>query len=131
MCIFCKIVAGEIPSYKIYEDKNTFAFLDIKPINPGHVLVVSKKHYQNIEEITEDDLRDLILVVKKIGAILKTKLGVAGYNVYENNDPVAGQAVPHIHFHVIPRTENDGFKYWQGGSYSLGQADDLVRKLSF
>jgi histidine triad (HIT) family protein len=131
MCIFCKIINGEIPSYKIYEDESTFAFLDIKPVNPGHTLIIPKKHYQNLEEISETDLQSLILVVKKIGAKIKQELGVPGYNCYENNDPVAGQVIPHLHFHIIPRLENDGFKYWSGSDYLSGQAEELVRKLSF
>jgi len=86
MCIFCKIIAGEIPSYKVYEDDKIFAFLDIKPVNPGHILVVPKKHYQNMEEVSDNDLQALILVVKKLGAALKNKLGVVAYNIQENND---------------------------------------------
>lgn len=131
MCVFCKIISGEIPSYKIYEDEHSLAFLDIKPVNPGHVLVIPKKHYQNLEEINEADLQALILTVKKIGARIKQELGVPGYNCYENNDPVAGQIIPHLHFHIIPRLENDGFKYWSGSDYLSGQAEELVRKLSF
>lgn len=131
MCVFCKIVTGEIPSYKIYEDDATLAFLDIKPVNPGHVLVIPKKHYQNFEEIDESDLQAVILTVKKVGAIVKNRLGVSGYNVHENNDPIAGQAVPHLHFHIIPRVEGDGFSHWHGSDYLEGQAEEMVRKLSF
>lgn len=131
MCIFCKIIAGEIPSYKIYEDDKTFAFLDIKPINPGHILVVPKNHYQNMEEISDNDLQALILVVKKIGAALKNKLGVIGYNIHENNDLIAGQAVPHLHFHIIPRKEGDGFGHWHGSTYLPDEAEIIVKKLSF
>jgi histidine triad (HIT) family protein len=131
MCVFCKIITGEIPSYKIYEDNDTFAFLDIKPVNPGHVLVVPKKHYQNMEEISDSDLQKIILIVKKIGAALKNKLGVIGYNINENNDLIAGQAVPHLHFHVIPRREEDGLKHWPGSAYLPGQAEDIIEKLSF
>jgi Diadenosine tetraphosphate (Ap4A) hydrolase and other HIT family hydrolases len=131
MCIFCKIIAGEIPSYKIYEDDNAFAFLDIKPVNPGHVLVIPKKHYQNMEEIPDSDLQALILVVKKIGAALKNKLGVIGYNIHENNDLIAGQAVPHLHFHIIPRIETDCLSHWPGSPYLPGQAEDIIKKLSF
>ncbi|MEI6597253.1 MAG: HIT family protein, partial [bacterium] len=102
-CIFCKIITGEIPSYKVYEDEQILAFLDINPVNHGHTLVVPKKHFVNIEETDEQVLYLIIKIVKKIGASLKKNLGVAGYNVLENNDPVAGQIVPHLHFHIIPR----------------------------
>ena len=84
-CIFCKIVAGELPSYKVYEDDKVLAFLDIKPVNPGHTLVVSKAHYQNLEEIPEDELIAITIVIKKLGKLLKDKLAIEGYNVCENN----------------------------------------------
>ena len=129
MCIFCKIISGEIPSNKIYEDENVLAFLDIYPNNPGHTLVISKKHHQNLEEIPEDDLKILIIAVKKIGHLLKLKLGVAGYNVCANNDPVAGQVVPHFHFHVIPRQAGDGHALWRHREYQPGEAEEIVKKL--
>lgn len=131
MCIFCKIIAGEIPSYKVYEDDKIFAFLDIKPVNPGHILVVPKKHYQNMEEVSDNDLQALVLVVKKLGAALKNKLGVVAYNIHENNDLIAGQVVPHLHFHIIPRKEGDGFSHWHGSSYLPDEAENIVKKLSF
>lgn len=131
MCIFCKIIAGEIPSYKVYEDDKIFAFLDIKPVNPGHILVIPKKHYQNMEEVSDNDLQALILVVKKLGAALKNKLGVVAYNIHENNDLIAGQAVPHLHFHIIPRKEDDGFSHWHGSAYLPDEAENIVKKLSF
>ena len=119
MCIFCKIVAGEIPSYKVYEDKQTLAFLDVAPVSPGHTLVITKKHYANLEEIPEDELEALIRAVKKIGQAIKEGLAAAGYNAQINNDPVAGRVISHIHFHIIPRSENDGLKLWPQSKYSL------------
>ena len=107
MCIFCQIINGEIPSYKVYEDDKVLAFLDIQPVSPGHTLVVSKKHYADLGEISEDDLLALISAVKKIGQQIKVKLGAAGYNVTNNNGVAAGQTVPHIHFHIIPRSDHD------------------------
>lgn len=110
MCIFCKIINKEIPAEQVYEDEKTLAFLDIKPVHPGHTLVIPKKHAANLEEIDVDDLQALIFIVKKIGKMLKDKLGVPGYNVVVNNDPVAGQEVPHLHFHIIPRHFDDNLK---------------------
>jgi len=130
MCIFCQIVSGEIPSYKVYEDEKILAFLDIKPLSLGHTLVITKKHYQNIEEINEEDLSALILAVKKIGHLLKTKLGVEGYNVSTNNDPVAGQEIPHIHFHIIPRSENDGHKPWERCACTDKELTEIIAKLN-
>lgn len=129
MCIFCKIIAKEIPSHQVYEDEKALVFLDIKPVNPGHLLVIPKKHYQNFEEISETDLQDLILVVKKMGARLKEKLGVAGYNITVNNDPVSGQAVPHLHIHLIPRHQGDGHVEWPQSSYAPGEVERIVERL--
>lgn len=129
MCIFCKIIAGEIPFYKVYEDDRTLAFLDIKPVNPGHTLVVPKKHYENMEAVPAEDLTALILAVKKVGRLLKEKLGVAGYNLGVNNDPLSGQIVPHLHFHVMPRREGDGLQLWPQEDYAPGEAEEIIRRL--
>jgi len=130
MCIFCKIINQEITCDRVYEDEKTLAFLDIRPVNPGHTLVIPKRHYQNLEEISPEDLKDLILTVKKVGAILKEKLGAPGYNVCENNDPVAGQDIPHIHFHVIPRQTNDSLRPWPQKEYAAGEAEEILKKLT-
>jgi len=129
MCIFCKIISGEIPCHKVYEDEKTLVFLDIKPSNPGHLLVVPKTHYLNIEEISEEDFCALMLTVKKMGKLLKDKLAAPGYNVTENNDPIAGQVVPHLHFHLIPRHEGDGHIQWFQGEYKAGEAEEIIKKL--
>ena len=128
-CIFCKISAGEIPSYKVYEDENTLAFLDINPVSTGHILVVSKKHFANFEEADEETLCQVIKTVKKIGLSLKKNLAVPGYNVAVNNDPAAGQAVPHLHFHVIPRLLDDGLKPWPPKKYQENQAEEVLNKI--
>lgn len=128
-CVFCKIIEGKIKSYKVYEDGSALAFLDINPVNPGHTLVVSKKHYANLEEIPEDELCRLISAVKKVGLAVKKGMGVAGYNLTENNDPVAGQIIPHIHFHIIPRVEGDGLKLWPQGKYEEGKAEETMDKI--
>lgn len=129
MCVFCKIISGEIPSCKVFEDDKTLAFLDIKPVHPGHTLVIPKKHFQNLEEINPQDLADLIQVVKKIGGLLKDKLQIEGYIVISNNDAVAGQVVPHLHFHVIPRRSGDGLPLWSGHDYQDGEAESILEKL--
>ncbi|WP_221288086.1 HIT family protein [Stygiolobus caldivivus] len=108
-CVFCKIVKGELKSQKVYEDENVIAFLDINPIHKGHTLVISKKHYDNIYEIPEEELEKLIVVVKKVAIAIK-KLGADGVNIVQNNDEAAGQRVFHIHFHVVPRYHGDKIK---------------------
>jgi len=129
MCVFCQIINNELPSYTIYEDEKTLAFLDIAPVNAGHALVVPKAHYENMEAIPEEELAAVIKTVKKIGLMLKNKLGAAGYNLSENNDPLAGQVVPHLHFHVIPRREEDGLKLWPQRQYRSGEAEEILKRL--
>lgn len=106
-CIFCKIVKGDIPSKKVYEDKDTVAFLDINPANPGHTLVVPKKHSEDITKSEDDDIAKAMHVVKDITAKLKERMNAIGVNVLQNNGKAAGQLVAHTHFHVIPRYPND------------------------
>ena len=100
-CIFCKIINGEIPSYKVYEDDMVLAFLDINPYNPGHTLIVPKKHTLDIESISDDELTHIILVARKIGKLLTEKLNCPGYTLVQNNGFV--QEVKHFHLHVIPK----------------------------
>src|SRR3989338_5273816 len=128
-CVFCKIISGELPSHKVYEDEFILAFLDVNPVNPGHTLVVPKKHVANFEEADEEILSRMIKIAKKIGASLKKNLGVAGYNLQVNNDPAAGQIVPHLHFHLVPRLENDQLKLWPQRRYKDGEADEVLRKI--
>ncbi len=128
-CIFCKIVSEDLPSHKLYEDDDVLAFLDIAPVHPGHILVIPKKHFKNIEEVPEDILCNLIKVVKKLGLALKNGMGYEAYNIGENNDPLAGQIVPHLHFHVIPRKENDGLQLWPQKEYAEGEAQEVIEKI--
>lgn len=128
-CIFCKIIAGEISSYKIYEDDFVLSFLDIAPINPGHTLVIPKKHIANMEDVDEKTLCQIMKVVKKIGEAIKNGLGVAGYNIFENNDPVAGQIVPHLHFHIVPRVEDDNLSTWPQRKYIEDEAEKVLAKI--
>lgn len=128
-CIFCKIIKGEIPSYKVYEDEHTLAFLDINPVNPGHTLVVPKKHYANIEEADEETLGQIIKTVKRVGLSLKKNLAAPGYNAQVNNDPAAGQVVLHLHFHLTPRLKNDGLELWPQKKYALGEAETVLNKI--
>ncbi|MFH1667736.1 MAG: HIT family protein [Candidatus Komeilibacteria bacterium] len=129
-CLFCKIKQGEIPCHQVYENDDILAFLDIAPCNPGHTLVIPKEHYINIEEVPEELLGKVIIGVKKVGAMIKNKLGVEGYTVQVNNDPVAGQVIPHLHFHIIPRHKNDGHKLWRQGKYLAGEAEEIIKKLN-
>lgn len=102
-CLFCKIAQHEIPSTVVYEDENTIAFLDIRPNDPGHTLVVPKLHSENIYTISDESLCETISIAKKIAGAIKKGLGASGINITMNNEPAAGQIIFHSHFHIIPR----------------------------
>lgn len=102
-CVFCAIEAGEIPSFKIYEDGQVLAFLDINPFSKGHTLVIPKVHCEGLLDADEDVLAALVLRVKKVAGRLKAALGCDGFNILQNNGEAAGQTVKHIHFHIVPR----------------------------
>ncbi|MGQ4873792.1 MAG: HIT family protein [Promethearchaeia archaeon] len=106
-CIFCKIIDKEIPAKIIFENDKIVAFLDIFPISKGHTIVVTKKHFQNLEDIPENDLCELIKIVKRLAIEIRRKLNIEGYNLLQNNFEAAGQVINHIHFHIIPRNKND------------------------
>ena len=104
-CIFCKIVKGEIPSFKVYEDDRIFAFVDINPITEGHTLIIPKAHAENLWEISEEDITAIHRTSKKIAAALKEVLGPVGIAVLQLNGKVVNQVVMHYHLHLIPKAE--------------------------
>jgi len=105
-CLFCRIVAGEIPSARVYEDADAIAFLDIAPFKRGHTLVVSKRHVPNALA-DADVLATLAPAVTAVGALLTERLGADGMNILTNVNEVAGQSVFHLHVHLIPRYADD------------------------
>lgn len=107
-CIFCKIIAGEIPSAVVYEDDDFRAILDVNPASRGHVIILPKNHAANIFELSEEDASKVFVVAKKIAEALKKTYSCDGVNILQNNGEAAGQTVFHLHVHVIPRFENDG-----------------------
>jgi len=122
-CIFCKIAKGEIPSFKIYEDKDIFAFLDIKPFSKGHCLVIPKKHFENIFDIDENTLKKVIVVSKKMSEKIKETLSADGIRLSQSNGKTAGQEIMHFHFHIIPRYENDNIPMHPAATPHLLKAD--------
>lgn len=130
-CVFCRIVKGELPSTKVYEDKDTIAFLDIGPVVKGHTLVVPKKHHDPLMNTPAEILRNLITVVQMVAIAQTRGLGADGINVTQANGPLAGQEVPHIHFHVIPRFKNDAHSWnWKAGKYDSPQEmQDMAGKI--
>ncbi len=105
MCIFCKIAKGEIPCYKIYEDNDFLAFLDLSQATKGHTLIIPKKHYDNIFSL--DEKIDIMLPVVTVAKALKKSLKIDNINMINNNGPLAGQTINHFHIHLIPRYDND------------------------
>ncbi len=129
MCIICKIVNKEIPAKIILENDLVLAFLDNKPVNPGHSLVVSKKHFPTIEEMPEKDLISVILMIKEVAKRIKDNLKIEGYNLLLNNDKIAGQEIAHLHFHIIPRLEDDDLEQWPQKEYKGNEAEEILAKL--
>lgn len=113
-CVFCKIRDGQIPSFKIYEDARTLAFMDINPVNEGHCLVATKAHAATLFDTAVEDLQAAVATAKKVAEALKATLNPDGLNVLQANGKAAFQSVPHFHLHLIPRWEGDGKGFdWQ------------------
>lgn len=131
--IFSKIIAGEIPSYKVYEDEHVLAFLDISQVTKGHTLVIPKKAATNIFEIDEENMTHLAKALPRVAKAIKQAFNPLGLNILQNNDAYAGQSVFHIHFHLIPRyDEQDGFNlHWQpqGEHYTPQQMSEISQKI--
>ncbi|MDP3902196.1 MAG: HIT family protein [bacterium] len=128
-CIFCKIVKKEIPADIIYEDDDFLAFLDINPVNPGHSLLIPKKHYQNLYYLPDNVLTGVASLIKKISIAAKQGMRADGVNIIMNAEAAAGQIVPHAHFHILPRFKNDGYKHWQGQSSSAEQMKEAAERI--
>ena len=108
--IFCKIIDGEVPCHKVYEDDDVLAFLDISQVTKGHTLVISKKHYDNFLTIPQEEMHRVMDVAQRIGQVSVKYLGAKGVNILTNCYEAAGQTVMHFHVHVIPRYDgNEGF----------------------
>ncbi|MBK9119723.1 MAG: HIT family protein [Phycisphaerales bacterium] len=114
MSIFTKIVAGEIACHRVYEDEHVLAFLDIRPLADGHTLVIPKRSVERLDQLTEDEAAALGRALLRVARRVVTVVGATDYNLLQNNGACAGQEVPHVHFHIIPRHRGDGLGYrWQ------------------
>jgi len=125
-CIFCKIINKGIPSHIIYEDKELLCFLDINPVNHGHILLIPKKHYEMMDDVPDDLLSNLFITTKKLMVILKKAMN-AEYVILS----VVGIDVPHFHIHLIPRFKKDGLaNFWPTKKYSSEQeAKEIAEKI--
>lgn len=125
-CVFCKIANGEMPAAKLLEDKKVVSFLDINPVNHGHILVMPKKHYETIMDIPGRELAKVMEMVPALAKAVTEVTNADGLNIFQTNKPCAGQTIPHVHFHIIPRHKNDGFHFgWRQGRYNEGEVDRL------
>lgn len=116
-CLFCKISSKQITANIVYEDENNMAFLDINPTNYGHTLVMPKQHYETFVQTPDEILQKTIIAVKKIAQAILKLPNIDGVNIMVNNGKTAGQVIPHLHFHIIPRLETDELQHWKGEAY--------------
>jgi len=129
-CVFCKMVAGEIPVTRVYEDEAVLAFLDIGPLSDGHTLVVPKRHCTRIDTCEPDVLADVGARLGRIAQAIATAMEADGYNVLSNNGSAAGQVVDHVHFHIIPRRTGDKvFTEWPSHKVEQGQIEEIAARI--
>ena len=128
-CVFCKIVKGELPSLKVYEDENTMVFMDIAKDVDGHMVAIPKKHVKSILDCDEETLQQLMLAVKKVSCHCVEKCGYDGVNLLNASDESAGQSVPHFHIHIIPRKKDDGLDAWPKFDGAKHKIEEIHKKL--
>ncbi len=134
-CIFCKIIAGEIPSAKVFEDENVLAFLDVKPEAKGHTLVIPKKHAENIFDIDEDSLKQVFSACQPLARKLKSAMKADGISLRQSNGAAAGQLIMHLHVHLIPRFDSDGLMmhgehHVNGQQPSFEELQELAKRIN-
>lgn len=129
-CIFCRIIAGEVPSFCVYADDTLYAFLDINPLAPGHCLLVPRAHYVSLDQCPEAVLTALTGRIAPIAQAVVRATSAQGYNVLNNNGRAAGQLIDHLHFHIIPRRANDAaISHRTPLQYEPGQAEQLTDRI--
>jgi histidine triad (HIT) family protein len=129
-CTFCKIIEQQLPSYRVYEDDNTVAFLDKAPVTRGHTLVVPRRHAENIWALSEEDACAVMQSVHRVAHVLRERLSPLGLNVTQANGSAAWQDVFHYHVHLIPRYGDDGFTPpWRSNSPSKAELSSVQQQL--
>ena len=131
-CLFCKIIAGEIPCFKLFENDETLAFMDINPANEGHALVIPKEHSRDVHAVSDAAITATVTTAKKIAAAIDKTLNPDGLNLLQCNGPAAAQSVFHFHMHVLPRREGDKLKLnWglrPGDMDAIGELAERIRE---
>lgn len=130
--VFTKIINGEIPCYKVHEDEHTFAFLDINPLSPGHTLLVPKEQVTTLGELSDEAAAAIGRVLPRLCRAVVKATGIADYNILQNNGELAHQAVPHVHFHIIPKpdTKTGLGVGWPSGELNKDTASKLAESIS-
>ncbi|HKJ50366.1 MAG TPA: HIT family protein [Gammaproteobacteria bacterium] len=123
-CIFCKIIGGEIPCFRLYEDEDTLAFMDINPASPGHALVIPREHAVDVHAISDGAIAATVISAKKVAAAIDRTLRPQGLNLLQCNGEAAGQSVFHFHMHVLPRSEGDDLEMNWG--LQAGDLDEIA-----
>lgn len=127
-CLFCRIIAKELPGYVVHETETVIAFLDIFPVHPGHVLVVPKKHAELLTDLSESESGEVFAVLPKIGRALQRATGCEGFTLLQNNGTASGQVVPHVHMHLIPRWSTDGLRHWPGQPLDAAEGERVLQR---
>ena len=126
-CLFCKMVTGQIPVTKVYEDEVVLSFLDIGPISNGHTLVIPKQHFEKLHECPAEVLSQVFARVGRIAGAVASAMNCDGYNLLCNNGRAAGQLIEHLHFHIVPRNISDGlFNRWPSFKYEDGKIEEVA-----
>lgn len=129
-CVFCRIASGEVPAAQVYEDANFMAFLDIKPANPGHMLVIPKEHFTVLPQIPDELDAAYFKLIKLLAATVFDVTGAEGVTIRQRNGEVAGQVVPHVHVHIIPRFKNDGIVHdWTPKELTEEQTKEIQKRI--
>lgn len=130
-CVFCKIVAGEIPCHRVFENERVLAFLDINPLSLGHTVVIPRAHAVRFEQLSEDDAAALAGAIGPLARRILSAVGSEDYNLLQNNGASAGQVVMHVHIHIIPRRANDGLGFrWKPKPGAPEELSTLASRIS-
>ncbi len=129
-CIFCKIVAGQIPCFKLLEDEHTIAFMDVNPVNPGHALSVARGHWPTVDVIPPAVMGAVAQTAQRVAKAAMGALKPRGLNLLQANGPAAGQSVPHLHIHVLPRGQDDGATFnWEYKPGDKAEIEAIYKKM--
>ncbi len=129
-CVFCKIVEGQIPAMRVYEDDAVLAFLDIGPLAEGHLVLIPRDHYVRLEDMPDELLARVAPIFSRLARAVQKVSGADAYNLLQNNGRAAGQEVMHVHFHIIPRKPADGLGFrWKASKYEGDRGRQIAEQL--